>query len=249
MVDTPSYVPDILTPRGFWTVVSTGNIIEFAVALDHRTYRKVKLEDADEHEPAMSKYRFFIRWFTSNFVVLIDGQWVSATYLFWRSLVNFAAVLLKYKTAEFEYEQLDDSLLEETFTPAALELRIRDHFHHNWPELLPFFERRCKDPGIWLTWQQEFEVMPRTPETEDDLAQRGLTELAYFPKCPVFQDATLADETAPPHTSTTPPPNAGTHKRARPDVSPNVSPNRPSLERRTRAKRTRKSATGVTGGM
>jgi hypothetical protein len=179
-----AHIPDISTPHGFATIVNAGNVIELAVALDRRTYTGVQAEDREEREPAMSKYRFFMRWFNDTFVTILNGHWVSATYLFWRSLVEFACTLLHYKEKEYEHEKA-----EETFHPDVLKAQLRQHFRYNWPELLPVFDKGLEFEQQWLSLDYTDVVFKRrSPEVLQQLSEGGLVELAYMPCCTLFND-------------------------------------------------------------
>ena len=46
----PPHIPDVMTSEGFWSFVNTGNIIKLAVALDHRSYAAMPIEDQEEQE-------------------------------------------------------------------------------------------------------------------------------------------------------------------------------------------------------
>jgi len=212
-----AHIPDITTPHGFATIVNAGNVIEFAVALDHRSYTRAQAEDREEREPAMSKYRFFMRWFNATFVTILNGHWVSATYLFWRSLVEFACTLLGYKEKEYEHEKTDKSLAAETFHPDVLKGQLREHFKYNWPELLPIFEKGLEfEQQWWLSLDYTDVVFKRrSPEVLQQLAERGLVELAYMPCCTLFNDELMmcSHDNSPPHS---PPPTINNMPLKRP---------------------------------
>jgi hypothetical protein len=225
------HIPDVTNPIGFWAIVNVGNIIELAVALDPRTYDGTIKEDKEEQEPAMSKYRFFIRWFNHHFVALVDGYWVNATFVFWRALVDFACVVIHYRATQYDEDDTDpDANVVKT---QALYTHIRQHFVHNWYQLLPYFDQKVKQPGSRLTWQDEgVVVMPRSPHVIQDLRARGLTQTTAPPHLRIF-DKPHADQ----DTTWSPPPQHG-NKRRRADPTP---PPTPSSSQRHAKKRTRKS--------
>ena len=187
-------------------------------------------EDQEEQEPAMSKYRFFMRWFSNNFVTIIDGCWVTPTYIFQKALVDFAAVVYKYKDVEHDPTNEDDT--DRHFTPKAVYNHLRQHFLHNWPTLQSYFESAINNAGIWLSWQgSDITILPRTPEVMQDLATRGLHEKAYPPNGNIFEQI----ERSPNDT----PAVINSQKRSRQDPTP---PPTPSSGVHHGRKRTRKSS-------
>jgi hypothetical protein len=56
---TPLHVINVKDTEGLLDLIALGNIIEFAAALDHRTYENVVVhkEEREEQEVAMTDYR------------------------------------------------------------------------------------------------------------------------------------------------------------------------------------------------
>ena len=189
-------------------------------------------EDEVEQEPAMSKYRFFMRCFANNFVTIVNECWVTPTFIFQKALVDFAAVILNYKTIEYSTEDLDS--IDERFTPKAMYHNLRQHFLHNWPTLESYFERAIKNPGVWLSWKKaNITILARTPEVVQDLTTRGLEEKAYLPTCNIFCENDSPDDA----------PTAGTsQKRSRQDHTPPTTPSSGARRGRKRTRRRRSSA-------
>ena len=77
------HVLDIRKIDELLDLIAVGNIIEFATALDHRTYQDVEVSAAErmEQEIAMTRYRTFIWWFMKWFVLMIRDRPVNAAYL------------------------------------------------------------------------------------------------------------------------------------------------------------------------
>jgi hypothetical protein len=220
-----------MTPSGFWAIVNVGNIIELAVALDARTYDGRIKADQEEQEPAMSKYRFFIRWFNQHFITLVDGYWVNPTFVFWRALVDFAAVVINYRTIHADEDEPEPA--GNLVTIQSLHTHIRQHFVHNWYQILPYFDQKVTQPGTWLTWQDENVVIrPRSPDVMQDLDARGLREITAPPNLRIF------DKPASDQDTTWSPPVRPAHKRRRMDPT---SPATPTSGDHHAKKRTRRS--------
>ena len=106
----PVHVMDVTKVDGLLDMIAVGNVIEFAVALDYRTYQGPSLHEADslERDASMTCYRTFITWFSHRYGLIIDGAWVNPTYLFRRQLISFAASLIDYFTREHSAVQGQD---------------------------------------------------------------------------------------------------------------------------------------------
>jgi hypothetical protein len=181
----------------------------------------------------MSKYRFFIRWFNDHFVALVDGCWVTPAFVFWRALVDFAAVVINYRMISDDEDDTDPAAAN-LVTIQALHAHIRQHFFHNWPQLLGYFDKKVMEPGSWLTWQDENVVIrPRSADVIQDLCARGLRETTAPPHLRIF------DKPASEQEDTWFPPARPAHKRGRPDATP---PPTPSSSGHHAKKRMRKSA-------
>lgn len=83
-MDAPQHVIDVETMDGLLDIIAVGNIIEFATALDHRTYENVVVDNDErlEQEAAMTRYRTFISWFSKRYGLVINGIWLNPSYLF-----------------------------------------------------------------------------------------------------------------------------------------------------------------------
>lgn len=98
----PPHIMNVTEVEGVLAIMTVGNVIELASALDHRVYENLKLEDQDilEHEAAMTRYRLFTRWFSDRFCLWIGDNWINPLYLFQKRLVDFATTIFHYQVVE-----------------------------------------------------------------------------------------------------------------------------------------------------
>ena len=163
-VSTPVHVIDVTTVRGLHNIIALGNIIEFTVALDFRTYDGTVLEDEEylERETAMTLYRRFISWFSDTYSLRFGDTWVNPSYLFKHRLISFAASVDGYFSRQHENVQQQDKL--KGITPAAVRKVLRHHLDMAWTDLVPGFERLLQDPPLFLYWRgPDFRIIRKTP--------------------------------------------------------------------------------------
>ena len=79
----PAHIIDVSTKDGLLDMIALGNVIELSRALDQRHYTGYDIDDheQDEIDAVMTRYRLFIRWYTQNFALLIQKDWISPSYL------------------------------------------------------------------------------------------------------------------------------------------------------------------------
>ena len=156
------HMVDISNRQGLLDLIAVGNIIEFTAALDHRTYENIVISDEErlEQETAMTRYRLFMQWYSSNFGLLIGDRLVNPIYMFKKRLVSFGATVVEYLTREHSTVQRLDPI--SGLTPAALKRKIRKHLESCWPELVPAFnsELSCSSPFLYYAGPR-FEVVHR----------------------------------------------------------------------------------------
>jgi hypothetical protein len=141
--------------------------------------------------------------------------------------------VIKYRTISEEEDNTDPAAAN-LVTTQALHTHIRQHFSHNWPQLLPYFDRKVMQPGSWLTWQDEHVViMPRSAEVIQDLCARGLRETTAPPHLRIF------DKPASQQDNTWSPPARPAPKRRRPDQTPPATPSSSSRHAKKRTKKSR----------
>ena len=116
----PAHIIDVSTKDGLLDMIALGNVIELSRALDQRHYTGYDIDDheQDEIDAVMTRYRLFIRWYTQNFALLIQKDWISPSYLFKKRLVDFASTVLLYvREQEGAALQIDT---EHTLTSKAM---------------------------------------------------------------------------------------------------------------------------------
>jgi hypothetical protein len=146
----PVHVLDITSVDGLFDVIALGNIIEFGVALDHRTYtgQPIKDEERDEHAAARTRWRTLMRWYSDNFCLLIGSEWVNPMYLFKRRIADFGATVDAYARRELPQEREDNRIAN--FNPKNVRTQLRRHVRQTWLDLLPYFELALDHPSHYL---------------------------------------------------------------------------------------------------
>ena len=117
-----------------------GNLIELSQALDERTYAGYKINDTElnEIDAAMTRYRLFMRWYARNYAVVIDKEWVNATYVFKKRLVDFAATVLLYVTEQEHLALKVDT--DHHLTPSTMKKHLTKHITSHWRDLVPYWQ-------------------------------------------------------------------------------------------------------------
>lgn len=146
----PVHVIDVTSTEGLLDIIALGNIIEFALALDLRSYDNTVIDPDEELEieATMARYRSFIRWFSQTFGLLMDGHWINPTYLFKRRLVSFAASVCVYFAMEHSTTQRQSHLAG--INPARVKKMFRQHLQKCWPDLIPTFNILLDSPSSFL---------------------------------------------------------------------------------------------------
>lgn len=181
---------DVSKVNGLLDIIAIGNIIEFAVALDYRTYQGPQPQDTEylERDAAMTRYRTFITWFSDRYGLIIDGSWVNPSYLFKRRLICFAATLLDYFTREHLTVQQYDKL--KGINPDAVKRVVRHHIQTSWADLLPAFDKLVHEPSSFLYHNgPPIRIIRKTPFrlAEENLMDR--TEALDFDSTPLYNTA------------------------------------------------------------
>jgi hypothetical protein len=149
-MQTPLHVIDITTTQGLLDIIALGNIIEFATALDLRTYQHIVLDEEEqlEIEASMARYRYFIRWFSKKFGLLMDNKWICPSYLFKRRLASFGASVCAYFTDQHATTQRQSRL--PGITPLQVKKMFRQHIQRCWADLIPIFDKLLVSPSAFL---------------------------------------------------------------------------------------------------
>jgi hypothetical protein len=160
----PEHVIDVTTIEGLHDIIAIGNVIEFTVALDFRTYEGTELDDQEylERETAMTLYRRFISWFSDTYGLRFGDTWVNPSYLFKHQLISFAASLQGYFSRQHANVQRQDKL--KGISPTAVRRVLRHHLDMVWGPLVPRFEQLLEDPPLFLYWRgPDFRIVRKTP--------------------------------------------------------------------------------------
>ena len=189
-MERPLHVIDVTVSEGLLDMIALGNIIEFAISLDLRTYENVVVDQLErqEIEASMTRYRSLIAWYCKNFGLLIDGTWINPTYLFKLRLISFAATVCQYFAQEHATTQQQSQL--KGITPLLVKKMFRRHIQMCWTDLLPAFERLLTDPSHFLYHTSPpFRIVRKTDLhlLQENLADR--TEDRDFAGAPIYPPA------------------------------------------------------------
>jgi hypothetical protein len=148
----PLHVIDVTQVDGLLDMIALGNIIEFAVVLDYRTHEGIELDDDEylEREAAMAHYRTFMTWYSKHYGLLINDNWVNASYLVKQQLISFGAILGDYFSKAHSTVQRHDKL--KGITPSSVKKIIRHHIQESWSSLLPAFDKLVTEPPSFLSY-------------------------------------------------------------------------------------------------
>jgi hypothetical protein len=145
----PAHIPNISTVNGLLTLITVGNIVELALALDHSSYTRSPLSAGEEAEVAITRYHIFIQWFSQQYCLLIGQDCITPRYLFAKRLADFAATIYKYRT--IQCGQANNQKIP-GFTPSKLHQLLSIQISECWPYLTPYFDKAIKNPSSYLYW-------------------------------------------------------------------------------------------------
>jgi hypothetical protein len=186
----PPHVIDVTVIDGLLDIIALGNIIEFAAALDWRSYEHIILHDDEklEIEIAITRYRTFIRWFGKKFGLLIDGNWITPSYLFKHRLISFAATVCVYFAKEAPNTQRQSEL--QGMSPSLVKRHFRHHIQICWPDLLAAFEHLLDVDGSSIYLYYTGPPIRLIRKTELNLLKENLVdklELSQYSKAPIYR--------------------------------------------------------------
>ena len=189
----PVHVIDISTVDGLLDLISVGNMIELSRALDDGNYtgEPMDADEEDEIDATITRYRMFMRWFARRFSVVFGKEWVNATYVFKKRLVDFAASVLLYVT-----EQQPHALRtfpDHELTAGAMRKHLTKHFSTHWREMLPYWRLQQGKASIFLSGPfPTMQIVERTKEKERQFAALGLTFKSEFSEAKIYLDLSSA---------------------------------------------------------
>jgi hypothetical protein len=173
-----AHIPDITTSTGLLDIVMVGNVLEFADALSRPYYAgKVPKEVTEEENVARWRYRQFIKWFSSRFVLVFDGKFVNPWYLVRMSLAQFSATLCAYMET-WETKEAN----AKGCTPKRFRLAVFNHLRRQWLELVPKFDQltKGKKSSASFAWGgPSFEVLRREQMPQGQISSE-LRDLESF---------------------------------------------------------------------
>jgi hypothetical protein len=213
----PLHVINVTQVDGLLDIIALGNIIEFGVVLDYRTYEEgIELDDNEylEREAAMTHYRTFITWFSLRYGLRIGEAWVNPGYLFRRELISFGATLGAYFAKSHPTVQRHDKL--KGISPLKVDKTIQHHIKTSWPDLVPAFDKLVANPPSFLSYKgPAFRIFRTTHfrlEEEGLLNNPLITESHDYAPAPIY---VLPETTVDLHPG---------QKRMQSDVQSTVSP-------------------------
>jgi hypothetical protein len=145
--DIVAHIPDITTQNGLLDMVMAGNIVEFAEVLNRQHYKKTVSKHELEEENVMRwRFRLFIKWFSATYVTYVGGQQVHASYIFNKSLIQFAATLVGY----IKLKPKSTGVKE--ITPIQMQTAISMRFRRSHSELFAAYVSRLGLPVSSFAW-------------------------------------------------------------------------------------------------
>jgi hypothetical protein len=158
-----------------------GNMVELSRALDDGNYTGDPMdeEEEDEIDATITRYRMFMRWYARKFSVVIGKEWVNATYVFKKRLVDFAATVLRYVS---EQESLAlETAGDHELTARAMGKHLTKHFLSSWRELVPYWRSQLGKGSIFLSDTfSDMKIVERTDQKRRQFAALGLTFKSEF---------------------------------------------------------------------
>jgi hypothetical protein len=143
-----AHIPNIAEQKGFLDVVMVGTLIELADIINRWSYTKTNPPAViEEQNAARAKYRRFLVWYASTYILLLDETLVGAWYVAHRMLVEVAAAIAIYKR-----ETTKITVGVAKCTTGSVKLAVVRFLQRDWPELLPKFEQLLEQRKPQLYW-------------------------------------------------------------------------------------------------
>jgi hypothetical protein len=184
----PLHVIDVTQYDGLLDIIAIGNIIEFAVVLDYRTYEEgMELDDSEhlEREAAMTHYRTLITWFSDRYGLRIGDSWVNPSYFFKRELISFGATLGSYFARAHSTVQRHDKL--KGISPLKVTKTIQHHIQTSWSNLVPAFDKLVANPPSVLSYDgPAFRIFRKTHFRLEEEGLSNATESYDYDPEPIY---------------------------------------------------------------
>jgi len=144
-------------------VAALGNLCEAGLILQRGSYIGiVPGEIMEEAAVARRRYHEFQGYIAQHYTAVVDGKSVSVFWVFGRSLVEFMAGLVTYKTAKENFTSPGYPGCESS---AVLKKRIQKFFTTEYPELLECWKELVSEGHNSFYWTgPAFSLAPLTDE-------------------------------------------------------------------------------------
>ena len=179
-----THIPDVTTKKGLLDVIMVGNILEFSAALD-RDYigKKAPQDITEEWFAAMAKYRSFMNWYCSKFIIDFGREATNPCYIFHKSLIDFGWGLCSYVKRW-------ENAVKSGVTSAQLEKTVLNHFRMDWQHLLGEFEHCLEQDDAqcrFFSWTgPDFRIYSRGNQVWEEV--EDLSSAPVYRKIPVDDD-------------------------------------------------------------
>jgi hypothetical protein len=222
-----------LDASGLLDVVALGNLCEAGLILQRHCYGVTATPAViEEAAVARLRYREFQVVIGQDLTVIVDGKEVSLHWVLRRSLVEFMAALVTYKTT------MEDQTLTPGCTSVALKRRVHNFFTTEYPELLGCWKQLVAEGHKAFYWTgPSFTI---SPLEEDAPPQVMLYELEGWEIYDVVPQGNATD----PETESDDP--EASQEPSGEDLHPVVEPLGKSLQAQTRGAK-RKFDSNATG--
>lgn len=182
-----AHIPDIRNSKHFLDIVFVGTLITLSRAMNPTSYEcTTSPEVAQEEVVAKRRFRLFQGWLQKNFVVTIDGQWITVLYVFRRFLLDITSAIFGYLRDRPKLNAVTTKCTHAKFRDIALKILQQDE-----PELVPMFKDLLNQPKTSLAWTgPPIEIFPRPSMPPCSV----LKELADLPSDPVYQNEAGSDD-------------------------------------------------------
>lgn len=198
-----------------------GVFVILSTAYDNRFYHSHKpaARILKEAAFAVSNFHSLLHTFSCRFIVVLEGEVVSITYVVDRMLGEFAAASLVLLQAVYESEGYGaNDEIEDRIPRLALAGQIETILQTSHPEVFPYYSR-CLDGGHkdFLWTGPDVQILRRSETLSSLIPLMTNGEILDLPSHQIYTEDVDADLSIPPDTVT---PQVG--KRRERSNSPNV---------------------------
>jgi len=143
-----AHIPDLSSEVEFFDVLYLGIFVILSPAFDGRFHNGLKPPPSLVKELAFAVRHFhsLLHFFSSRFIVALEGEVVSHTYVVDRMLAEFAAASVALAKALYELDGLESDDEVEDSTSFAVVGHIERILQESHPDIFPYYSR-CLDRG------------------------------------------------------------------------------------------------------